>query len=385
MTRTRKKKAMSKKKKWSLIGVSILGALVIAFMIVKAFLGGGAQTTQYKTAKANKGSLASATILSGKVKSVSEQYVYYEPSKGSNPTIPVHVGDQVSAGQALVQYDATAAQADYDSAVRALNKAAADIQNFKNANAAVAGTADYNSQLQALNDAYADAQSVVTKAQLALDSTTVLSNVSGTVVEVAESINPSSQTSQTLVHVASEGQLQIQGTLTEYDLANVKVGQEVTIKSKVYPDKEWTGTISYISNYPNEKSDSSSGDSQSGSSSGSSSSSGSTYKYKVDITSDIGDLKQGFSTSIEVKSDSEAILVPVKAVTTIGDRSYVWVYDKKSGKISKTQVTLGNADAKQQQIVAGLDEGKTVIANPSKDFKDGQKLSQSDMASSNKG
>ncbi|WP_019779024.1 efflux RND transporter periplasmic adaptor subunit, partial [Streptococcus sobrinus] len=193
----------------------------------------------------------------------------------------------------------------------------------------------------------------------------------------------SSQTSQTLVHVASEGQLQIQGTLTEYDLANVKVGQEVTIKSKVYPGKEWTGKISYISNYPNEKNDTTNGSSQSNSST--SSSSGSSYNYKVDITSDIGDLKQGFSTSIEVKSGTESILVPVKAVTTSGDRSYVWVYDSKTGTISKTQVTLGNADAKNQQIVAGLDEGKTVITNPSKDFKDGQKLSQSEIASSDKG
>ena len=379
MTRTRKKKAMSKRKKWSLIGISVFAALVLAFLIVKAFMGAGGSGNLYKTAKANKGNLASSTILSGKVKSVSEQYVYYEPNKGSTPNIQVHVGDQVSAGQALVQYDATSAQADYDSAVRALNKAASDIQNFKTANALIAGTTEYNSQLQSLNDAYADAQGVVTKAQLALNSTTVLSDVSGTVVEVADSVNPSSQTSQTLVHVASEGQLQIQGTLTEYDLANVKVGQEVTIKSKVYPGKEWTGKISYISNYPNEKNDASSGGSQS------SSSSGSTYNYKVDITSDIGDLKQGFSTSIEVKSDTESILVPVKAVTTSGDRSYVWVYDSKTGRISKTQVTLGNADAKKQQIVAGLDEGKTVIANPSKNFKDGQKLSKSEMAASDKG
>ena len=367
MTRTRKKKAMSKRKKWSLIGISVFAALVLAFLIVKAFMGAGGSGNLYKTAKANKGNLASSTILSGKVKSVSEQYVYYEPNKGSTPNIQVHVG----------------AQADYDSAVRALNKAASDIQNFKTANASIAGTTEYNSQLQSLNDAYADAQGVVTKAQLALNSTTVLSDVSGTVVEVADSVNPSSQTSQTLVHVASEGQLQIQGTLTEYDLANVKVGQEVTIKSKVYPGKEWTGKISYISNYPNEKNDTTNGSSQSNSST--SSSSGSSYNYKVDITSDIGDLKQGFSTSIEVKSGTESILVPVKAVTTSGDRSYVWVYDSKTGTISKTQVTLGNADAKNQQIVAGLDEGKTVITNPSKDFKDGQKLSQSEIASSDKG
>ena len=67
--------------------------------------------------------------------------------------------------------------------------------------------------------------------------TIITSDVSGTVVEVNNDIDPASKNSQTLVHVATEGQLQVKGTLTEYDLANIKTGQNVKIKSKVYPDK----------------------------------------------------------------------------------------------------------------------------------------------------
>ncbi|MFC3931847.1 efflux RND transporter periplasmic adaptor subunit [Streptococcus dentapri] len=375
MARQRKKSTMSKRKKWVITGVAGIALLGGGYMVTQAIFNSGMQAKQYTLASANKGSLASSTILSGKAKSVSEQYVYYDPSKGTNPIINVSVGDQVAAGQALVQYDSTSAQIDYDSAVRALNNAGNAITTFKRDNAAIAGTTEYNSQLQELNNAYADAQGNVDKAQLALNATTVNSDVTGTVVEVAESINPSTQTSQTLVHVASEGQIQIQGTLTEYDLANVKVGQNVKIKSKVYPDKEWTGTISYISNYPNEKSDSNNA-SGSGDSSSSSSSSA-TYDYKVDITSDLGDLKQGFTTSVEVEDDTESIIVPVKAVVTQDDKSYVWVYDNKNGKITKTEVVLGKADGKNQQISSGLNEGQTVIGNPSKDLKDGQDISGS--------
>lgn len=94
--------------------------------------------------------------------------------------------------------------------------------------------------MQNLNDSYADAQAEVNKAQQALNETVIVSDVSGTVVEVNNDIDPSSKNSQTLVHVATEGQLQIKGTLTEYDLANIKTGQNVKIKSKVYPDQEWT-------------------------------------------------------------------------------------------------------------------------------------------------
>src|SRR3712207_6857689 len=99
-----------------------------------------------------------------------------------------------------------------------------------------------------------------------------------------------------LVHVATEGKLQVKGTLTEYDLANIKVGQAVKIKSKVYADQEWTGKISYVSNYPT---DANAGGSAAGGS-GSSSSTGATYDYKIDITSPLNQLKQGFTVSVEV-------------------------------------------------------------------------------------
>lgn len=167
--------------------------------------------------------------------------------------------------------------------------------------------------------------------------------------------------------MATEGQLQIQGTLTEYDLANIKTGQTVKIKSKVYPDQEWTGTISYVSNYPNQTSDTASAASASSDSTASS-----TYDYKVDINGDISNLKQGFTVSVEVVNDTKNKLVPVKAVITEGEKNYVWVYDKDTQKVSKVEVTLGSADAKEQEILSGLEVGQTVIANPNDRLKDGE-------------
>ncbi|MCC9895657.1 HlyD family efflux transporter periplasmic adaptor subunit, partial [Streptococcus agalactiae] len=230
-----------------------------------------------------EGSVSSSTLLTGKAKANQEQYVYFDANKGNRATVTVKVGDKITAGQQLVQYDTTTAQAAYDTANRQLNKVARQINNLKTTGSLPAmessdqsssssqgqGTqstsgatnrlqqnyqsqanASYNQQLQDLNDAYADAQAEVNKAQKALNDTVITSDVSGTVVEVNSDIDPASKTSQVLVHVATEGKLQVQGTMSEYDLANVKKDQSVKIKSKVYPDKEWEGKISYISNYP---------------------------------------------------------------------------------------------------------------------------------------
>jgi HlyD family secretion protein len=259
----RSKSSMSKKTK------VMIGAAAAFFVLA----GGGLMLVQqskakaanaevsYKAVKVTEGTVSSTTLLTGQVKALQEQYVYFDSSKGSSAKATVAVGDQITTGQQLVQYDSTTAQATYDTAVRGLNKVGRQIDHLKKygnlpttstttddetgeektvtQQPTAQQTADYNQQLQDLNDAYADAQAEVNKAQQALNETIITSDVSGTVVEVNNDIDPASKNSQTLVHVATEGQLQVKGTLTEYDLANIKTGQNVKIKSKVYPDKEF--------------------------------------------------------------------------------------------------------------------------------------------------
>ena len=118
-----------------------------------------------------------------------------------------------------------------------------------------------------------------------------------------------------MVHIVSNDNLQVKGELSEYNLANLSVGQEVTFTSKVYPDKTWNGKISYISNYPKNSSEASS--------SLAGSNTGSKYPYTVDVTSEIGDLKQGFTVSVEVKSMSKALLVPITSIVMEEDKNYV--------------------------------------------------------------
>lgn len=383
-------------KKKALLGIVGLALLIGVFSIYQ--MSKSSRNTEkesmYKTSTVTSGKIASSTLLSGTVSALSEQYVYYDNSKGSSATVTVEVGQQIGKGQQLVQYDATSAQASYDTAVRNLNKVGRQInalqtygtqavlptettseQGMGNTDsgtsqatpASPATGQTYNQQLQDLYDAYADAESEVAKAQEALNQTVVLSDVDGTVVEVNNSIDPSAKESQTLVHVATQGELQVKGNLTEYDLANLKKGDEVIIKSKVFPDKKWQGKMSSISDYPEQaagKSDSSSGGS-----------SGAKYEYKADITSDLEGLKQGFTVSVEVLNNKESLLVPTSAIVSSKGKDYVWRYDKLTKKASKQEVGIGRADANSQEILTGLAKDDRIIANPDKNLKDGQKVS----------
>lgn len=334
----------------------------------------------YQVAPVTEGSIASSTLLTGTVKALSEQKVYYDSAKGEVATFHVNVGDKVKVGQPLIQYSTKSAQAAYDQAVRARDKVGRQIYELRTYGLPATETVSEdgsvtsnaaevqrsaNNQLADLNDAYASAQQDVDKAQEALDQLLILSTVEGTVVEVTKSLDPSKTSSQVVVHIVSEGQLQVEGGLTEYDLANMTVNQEVKLTSKVFPDKSWPGKISYISNYP----------SDAGSSTGGSgSSTGANYPFKVDITGDIAGLRQGFKVNIEVINKSVSKLVPTSALVQEGDKSYVWVYDKDKMTLDKVEVTVGRADAINQEVTSGLETNQSVISNPGFDFKDGQKL-----------
>ena len=391
-------KKNGKAKKWQLyaaIGaasVVVLGAGGILLFRQPSHTAVKDEATHLVVAK--EGSVASSVLLSGTVTAKNEQYVYFDASKGDLDEILVSVGDKVSEGQALVKYSSSEAQAAYDSASRAVAKADRHINELNQARneaasapapqlpapaggegaaaqAPVSGNSvsSIDAQLGDARDARADAAAQLSKAQSQLNATTVLSTLEGTVVEVNRNVSKSpTGASQVVVHIVSNENLQVKGELSEYNLANLSVGQEVTFTSKVYQDKSWTGKISYISDYPKN-----SGEAASATTAAAAGNSGSKYPYTIDVTSEIGDLKQGFSVSVEVKNKSKAILVPLTSVVTENNKNYVWVLDKQN-KAKKVEVGLGNADADNQEITSGLTNGVKVISNPTSSLEEGKEV-----------
>ena len=386
-------KRNKKAKKWQLYtAIGVASAIVIGAAGILIFRQPSQSAVKDETSHiitAKEGSVASSVLLSGTVTAKNEQYVYFDASKGDLDEILVSVGDKVEEGQALVKYSSADAQAAYDAADRAVAKADRHIEELnkarenasavpaspqvpteaglpEQAQAATSSVSSIDSQISDAKDNRADAVAQLNKAQAQLDATTVLSTLEGTVVEVNRNVSKSpTGNSQVVVHVVSNENLQVKGELSEYNLANLSVGQEVTFTSKVYQDKSWTGKISYISDYPKNN-----GEAANAALGGNT---GSKYPYTVDVTSDIGELKQGFSVSVEVKNKSKAILVPLTSVVTENDKNYVWIVDDQK-KAKKVEVTLGNADADNQEITSGLTDGAKVISNPTSSLEEGKEV-----------
>ena len=386
-------KRNKKAKKWQLYtAIGVASAIVIGAAGILIFRQPSQSAVKDETSHivtAKEGSVASSVLLSGTVTAKNEQYVYFDASKGDLDEILVSVGDKVEEGQALVKYSSADAQAAYDAAERAVAKADRHIEELnkarenasaapaspqvpteaglpEQAQAATSSVSSIDSQISDAKDNRADAVAQLNKAQAQLDAATVLSTLEGTVVEVNRNVSKTpTGNSQVVVHVVSNENLQVKGELSEYNLANLSVGQEVTFTSKVYQDKSWTGKISYISDYPKNN-----GEAANAALGGNT---GSKYPYTVDVTSDIGELKQGFSVSVEVKNKSKAILVPLTSIVTENDKNYVWLVDDQK-KAKKVEVTLGNADADNQEITSGVTDGAKVISNPTSSLEEGKEV-----------
>ena len=386
-------KRNKKAKKWQLYtAIGVASVIVIGAAGILIFRQPSQSAVKDETSHiviAKEGSVASSVLLSGTVTAKNEQYVYFDASKGDLDEILVSVGDKVEEGQALVKYSSADAQAAYDAADRAVAKADRHIEELnkarenasaaptspqvpteaglpEQAQAATSSVSSIDSQISDAKDNRADAVAQLNKAQAQLDAATVLSTLEGTVVEVNRNVSKSpTGNSQVVVHVVSNENLQVKGELSEYNLANLSVGQEVTFTSKVQQDKSWTGKISYISDYPKNN-----GEAANAALGGNT---GSKYPYTVDVTSDIGELKQGFSVSVEVKNKSKAILVPLTSVVTENDKNYVWIVDDQK-KAKKVEVTLGNADADNQEITSGVTDGAKVISNPTSSLEEGKEV-----------
>ena len=377
-------KRNKKAKKWQLYtAIGVASAIVIGAAGILIFRQPSQSAVKDETSHivtAKEGSVASSVLLSGTVTAKNEQYVYFDASKGDLDEILVSVGDKVEEGQALVKYSSADAQAAYDAADRAVAKADRHIEELnkarenasvapaspqvpteaglpEQAQAATSSVSSIDSQISDAKDNRADAVAQLNKAQAQLDAATVLSTLEGTVVEVNRNVSKSpTGNSQVVVHVVSNENLQVKGELSEYNLANLSVGQEVTFTSKVYQDKSWTGKISYISDYPKNN-----GEAANAALGGNT---GSKYPYTIDVTSDIG---------VEVKNKSKAILVPLTSVVAENDKNYVWIVDDQK-KAKKVEVTLGNADADNQEITSGLTDGAKVISNPTSSLEEGKEV-----------
>lgn len=157
-------------------------------------------------------------------------------------------------------------------------------------------------------------------------------------------------------------------SLSKYDVLDVSVNQEVTVKSADNTVHE--GKVSYVGAIAT--------------SSGSSldissimSGSGNTNTIPAQVTIEDGDKSFIVGTDVDISiitdTQENALVVPVEAIVIDGSEVYVYVYNSEKSQAVRKEVTLGIANDTYYQVISGVNEGNVLIKNTS-GLEDGVKV-----------
>ena len=291
---------------------------------------GGALVRQVKIRLTNPGALTDATTATARVGnyacaaggtlSPQLRQTITAAASGEITSLNVSVGSRVSAGTVLAAIGG-------ESAENSLADAALAVQN---------------------------AQLSLQSAQEALDSYTITSPISGTVIEknlkAGDQLNGGDSGAMAVIYDLS--QLELQMDVSELDIGQIQPGQTVEITAEALPGQTFTGVVEKVSV------------------NGTTTDGFTTYPVTI-LLSEYGDLNPGMNVSahIIVERSENALCVPAEAVNSDGTvlvagegafaEDGVTIADPS--KIESRPVTLGRGSQDFVEITSGLEEGETVL------------------------
>lgn len=193
-------------------------------------------------------------------------------------------------------------------------------------------------------DTLTDAKEALSEFEIFVGDGTIYSDYDGTIMSVGYEAGDDLSTSTSIVTFADTDAVTMTVSVSEEDISEIAIGDEVMIELNAYEDQTFSGEVESIDT------------------SVSSGSSTISYNVTVKINGDVDGIytdMTGNVTFIE-KQVADVVYVSNKAIINEGTVSYVKVKDS-DGTIEKKEVTTGFSDGVNVEITEGLSEGETVL------------------------
>lgn len=133
--------------------------------------------------------------------------------------------------------------------------------------------------------------------------------------------------------------------VNEVDIRKVKAGQNVEIGFDAFPDKNLKGVVTKVANVGEQRPNSDA----------------KVFEVEIEVFGTDPLLKPGMTTSNKIitKTVEDAIFVPLESLHSQHD-SITYVFKKSGGSTVKQEVIIGDANAENVHIIAGLEAGDRV-------------------------
>ncbi len=187
---------------------------------------------------------------------------------------------------------------------------------------------------------------------------TVVSKIDGVIVKVNQNIaKTETGSNEPVVHIISSQPYKVIGTMSEFDAVKIKQGQAVVVRPKVFKGREWKGAVESVCQFPNEAG----GGEEFGGVGGGSVT---MYPFKVAITDDTTELRQGFHVSLEIKIGGGEKHLAVPHMAIIEQEGLSVAYVLADGKLERREVKKGSMNDEFIEVTEGLNLGELVVITP---------------------
>lgn len=343
--------------------------IVIAGLLVAGFLGyrftsipallGGTKPDNLPTLRASRETLTESTVAIGTVKAkVGAEVKVGSQLSGVVAQLRVNVGDKVRQGEILASLRDEDWRARVDVLKAELASAIAETEYADSELARTERLGDILPQLQIENTRrnvkvkQAEVERVrasLSQAKITLGYTVIKAPVSGTIASVStyegETV-AASLAAPTFVTIVDLDRLEVQSFVDENDIGKVRVGQDVTFRIDAFPGRELAGVVRAI--YPKAQLVNNVVN----------------YVVIIDIKEHPDFLIRPEMTahvSFILERKDGVVTVPRNALLREGGRSFVIV--KVADQWRERPVTVGLQTPQKIEIVSGLHEGETIVAD----------------------
>ncbi len=306
-----------------------------------------------KTATAKTEEISLDFVSNGNFEPIQELTFAAEKS-GKVTKVLVKEGDYVTVGQTLAIMRGDVINVNAQNANAVYQNAATDYKRFENAFKTGGVT---KQQLDQAKLALDNAKTNLTQANINVGDTRIKAPISGFINK--KYIEPGSiltgMPATSLFDIVNVSKLKLKVTVNENQVASLKVGTSIKVISNVYPDKEFSGKISFIA----PKADTSL-----------------NFPVEIEIANNASnDLKAGMYGTAKFASNKQKqslMVVPRNAFVGSVSSNQIFVVENDIAKLKN--VTAGRILGDKVEILNGLSEGDTVVVTGQINLQDGNKV-----------
>lgn len=265
----------------------------------------------------------------------------------------VKEGSVVRIGQTLAIIKGDKLSVDVQSAKATYQNALADSQRFENAFKTGGVT---KQQVDQAKLALSNAKAQLDQANISFGDATIRATINGIVnkkyIEPGSVVAPGTQ----LFDLVNVSRLKLKVTVNENQVASLKIGSVIKVKASVYPDKEFSGKITFIAPMADESLN---------------------FPLEIEIANNANnDLKAGMygTAHFETNATQKTPIKIVPRTAFVGSVSNNEVFVVKDSIAKLTKIVSGRIFGEKVEVLEGLNEGDVVVTSGQINLTDGAKV-----------